>query len=143
MHQSPRSKQHPLEASYRLNMCPVKNQKHHESSSFLDYHTKKLEKTVGDRRVSHASSSNPGGGGMMMDTTRASMLERTIQQLVINTNESPPLMIDAATAKLSECSQCGMRFTEIERYLKHTRDKCAASQMIEKPTGVKHQVPPL
>jgi hypothetical protein len=36
-----------------------------------------------------------------------------------------------------------MRFGEIERYLMHTRDKCAASQMIEKPTGLKHQVPPL
>jgi hypothetical protein len=76
---------------------------------------------------------------MMMDTTRASMLEKTIQQIVIGTNESPL----AATAKLSECSQCGMRFGDIERYLMHTRDKCAASQMIEKPTGLKHQVPPL
>lgn len=77
----------------------------------------------------------------MMDTTRASMLEKTIQQIVINTNESP--MMNAATGKLSECSQCGMRFGDIERYLMHTRDKCAASQMIEKPSGVKHQVPPL
>ena len=77
MHQSPRSKQQPLEDSYKSNMCPVKNQKQHQTSSFQAYHTKKLDKSVGDRRVSHASSSNPGGG-MMMDTTRASMLEKTI-----------------------------------------------------------------
>jgi hypothetical protein len=38
-----------------------------------------------------------------------------------------------------------MRFVEIEKYLMHThnRDKCPASQMIEKPTGLKHPVPPL
>jgi len=80
---------------------------------------------------------------MIMDTTRASMLERTIQQIVINTNESP--LINCANSKLPECSQCGMRFVEIERYLMHThnRDKCLASQMIEKPTGLKHPVPPL
>jgi hypothetical protein len=53
-------------------------------------------------------------------------------------------MIPAGTAKFSECSLCGMRFGEFDRYLMHTtRDKCAASQMIEKLTGLKHPVPPL
>jgi hypothetical protein len=101
MLKSPRSKQQPLEDSYKSNMHPVKNQKLHQTSSFLDYNTKKLDKSVGDRRISHASSSNQGGG-IMNDTTRASMLERTIQQTVINTNESP--LINAANSKLTECS---------------------------------------
>lgn len=55
----------------------------------------------------------------MNDTTRASMLERTIQQIVINTNESP--LINGVTSKLQECSQCGMKFLDIERYLMHNR----------------------